>query len=60
MLSVALHRPLLTLVAGRVSLLPPPRRAADLGPVVAIGLSTTRYRSNNFSHHEVYVDEQQV
>jgi len=28
-------------------------RAAELGHVLAIGLSTTRYRSNNYSHHEV-------
>eukprot|EP00967_Tisochrysis_lutea_P104626 scaffold158949_cov17-Tisochrysis_lutea.AAC.1 len=27
-------------------------RAAELGHVLAIGLSTTRYRSNKYSHHE--------
>ncbi|KAF5837188.1 Metallo-dependent phosphatase-like protein [Dunaliella salina] len=34
--------------------------AAELGHAVAIGLSTTRYRSNKFSHHEVHIDEEQM
>ncbi|MEW5302229.1 MAG: hypothetical protein WDW36_005031 [Sanguina aurantia] len=33
---------------------------ADLGRAVAIGMSTTRFRSNTTSHHEVYVDDAQV
>ena len=33
---------------------------ADLGPAVALGLSTTRYRSNVSSHHEVYIDDEQL
>lgn len=32
---------------------------AKLGPLLLVGLSTTRYRSNAFSHHEVYIDEEQ-
>ncbi|GAX76356.1 hypothetical protein CEUSTIGMA_g3802.t1 [Chlamydomonas eustigma] len=32
---------------------------AELGPALLIGLSTTRYRSNTNSHHEVYVDDHQ-
>jgi hypothetical protein len=32
----------------------PHDRCADLGPCLAIGLSTTRYRSNAYSHHEVW------
>lgn len=34
--------------------------AADLGRVLAVGLSTTRFRSNKYSVHEVYVDEEQL
>ncbi|KAG1676127.1 hypothetical protein FOA52_004967 [Chlamydomonas sp. UWO 241] len=34
--------------------------SADLGHAVAIGLSTVRHRSNAFSHHEVYIDDEQV
>lgn len=34
-------------------------RARDPGPAVLIGTSTTRYRSNEMSHHEVHVDEAQ-
>ena len=34
--------------------------SADLGPVVAIGMSTVRYRSNANSHHEVHIDEAQL
>jgi len=33
--------------------------AVDAGPAVLIGISTTRYRSNEMSHHEVHVDEAQ-
>jgi len=32
----------------------------EVGPAVALGLSTTRYRSNANSHHEVYVDDEQM
>lgn len=32
-------------------------RASDLGHALVIGLSTTRYRSNAYSHHEVCVIE---
>jgi hypothetical protein len=35
-------------------------RAADVGPVRAIGLSTVRYRSNENSHHEVGAWVQQL
>lgn len=31
----------------------------DAGPAVLIGISTTRYRSNEMSHHEVHVDAEQ-
>lgn len=34
--------------------------SADLGAVVAIGMSTVRYRSNANSHHEVHIDEAQL
>lgn len=34
--------------------------AHDIGPCVLVGLSTTRYRSNVLSHHEVHVDEAQL
>jgi hypothetical protein len=34
--------------------------AADLGPATLIGLSTTRFRSNPFSVHEVHIDEEQM
>jgi 3',5'-cyclic AMP phosphodiesterase CpdA len=34
--------------------------AKDVGPCVLVGLSTTRYRSNVLSHHEVHVDATQV
>lgn len=33
--------------------------AHDAGPAVLIGISTTKYRSNEMSHHEVHVDEAQ-
>lgn len=32
----------------------------DVGPCLLIGLSTTRYRSNVLSHHEVHIDEEQM
>lgn len=32
---------------------------AQLGPLLVIGLSTTRYRENAYSHHEVYISEEQ-
>ena len=32
----------------------------DAGPAVLVGISSTRFRSNAFAHHEVYVDEQQL
>ena len=31
----------------------------DVGPCVLVGLSTTRYRSNELSHHEVHIDAAQ-
>ena len=34
--------------------------AKDIGPCVLFGLSTTRYRSNALSHHEVHIDEEQL
>ncbi|GBF87795.1 calcineurin-like phosphoesterase [Raphidocelis subcapitata] len=34
--------------------------AAEVGPVLLVGLSTVRFRSNAFSVHEVYVDDEQV
>ena len=34
--------------------------AAELGPALLVGLSTVRFRSNSFSVHEVYVDDEQV
>ena len=34
--------------------------AADLGPAVAVGLSTVRFRSNTGSHHQVTVDAAQL
>lgn len=34
--------------------------ARDVGPCVLLGLSTTRYRSNVLSHHEVHIDEDQM
>lgn len=34
--------------------------AAELGPALLVGLSTVRFRSNAFSVHEVYVDDEQV
>jgi hypothetical protein len=34
--------------------------SADLGPATLIGLSTTRFRSNPFSVHEVHIDEEQM
>ena len=34
--------------------------AHRLGPALLVGLSTTRYRSNLNSHHEVYIDESQL
>ncbi|KAK9806310.1 hypothetical protein WJX72_009584 [[Myrmecia] bisecta] len=34
--------------------------SADLGPVLCIGLSTTRFRSNEFSVHEVHIDDEQL
>ncbi|KAI8474051.1 MAG: Metallo-dependent phosphatase-like protein [Monoraphidium minutum] len=34
--------------------------AAELGPALLVGLSTTRFRSNAYSVHEVYVDDAQV
>jgi hypothetical protein len=34
--------------------------ASDLGPATLIGLSTTRFRSNPFSVHEVHIDEEQM
>lgn len=34
--------------------------AADVGPATFIGLSTTRFRSNPWSAHEVHVDEEQM
>lgn len=33
---------------------------ADVGPATLIGLSTTRFRSNPFSVHEVHIDEEQM
>ncbi|KAF6253281.1 Metallo-dependent phosphatase-like protein [Scenedesmus sp. NREL 46B-D3] len=33
--------------------------ATELGPVLAIGLSTVRFRSNKHSVHEVYIDDEQ-
>ena len=34
--------------------------ARDVGPCVLFGLSTTRYRDNVLSHHEVHVDAAQL
>lgn len=34
--------------------------AADLGHARLVGLSTTRYRSNENSHHEVYISDEQL
>ncbi|KAK9826404.1 hypothetical protein WJX81_000388 [Elliptochloris bilobata] len=34
--------------------------AAELGPLVCLGLSTVRFRSNEFSVHEVHIDEEQM
>ncbi|CAK0785880.1 hypothetical protein CVIRNUC_009093 [Coccomyxa viridis] len=34
--------------------------AMELGQVVCLGISTTRFRSNAFSAHEVYIDEEQM
>lgn len=34
--------------------------SAELGPAVLIGISTTRFRSNNFSCHEVYICPEQI
>lgn len=31
----------------------------DVGPCILVGLSTTRYRSNTLSHHEVHIDAEQ-
>jgi hypothetical protein len=39
---------------------PPSRRASELGPALLVGLSTVRFRSNVYSVHEVYVDDEQV
>ena len=33
---------------------------ADLGPATFIGLSTTKFRSNPFSVHEVHIDDEQL
>uniref|UniRef100_A0A383VZZ7 Calcineurin-like phosphoesterase domain-containing protein n=1 Tax=Tetradesmus obliquus TaxID=3088 RepID=A0A383VZZ7_TETOB len=33
--------------------------ASELGPVLAVGLSTVRFRSNQHSVHEVYIDDEQ-
>jgi hypothetical protein len=38
----------------------PVQRASELGPALLVGLSTVRFRSNTFSVHEVYVDDEQV
>ncbi|KXZ48613.1 hypothetical protein GPECTOR_26g516 [Gonium pectorale] len=34
--------------------------AADLGHARLVGLSTVRYRSNEYSHHEVFISPEQV
>lgn len=34
--------------------------AADLGDTLCIGMSTVRFRSNAFSVHEVFIDEEQL
>lgn len=34
--------------------------SVDCGPATLVGLSTTRFRSNAFSAHEVHIDEEQV
>ncbi|KAK9802059.1 hypothetical protein WJX73_008858 [Symbiochloris irregularis] len=34
--------------------------ALDAGPLLCIGLSTVRFRSNNFSAHEVHIDGEQM
>lgn len=34
--------------------------SVDVGPATVIGLSTTRFRSNPYSVHEVYVDDEQL
>lgn len=34
--------------------------ARDVGPALLVGLSTTRYRSNVMSHHEVHVSGEQL
>jgi len=39
---------------------PPTPRSAEVGPALLVGLSTVRFRSNTYSVHEVYVDDQQV
>lgn len=34
--------------------------SAELGPALCIGMSTVRFRSNEFSVHEVHIDEEQL
>lgn len=34
--------------------------AAELGPALCIGLSTIRFRSNDHSCHEVFIDDTQL